>query len=446
MVLVESLWTFRSAKRRMREEARNELMADVQNQTPHVLIPVHDYQMESIYSPTGEDPCIAIAAPAYTRHSRRSNDLEPPYPTPIMVLTRNRSKAVAINPELSIELPLPTRARRTSRGKASFSAAVAAVKVEEMHIDTDTAENSSVTPESESNTEDDPRQEEEEEESNDSHTHTPQLQEDESDESDSEEKQESSSSEDEGEDDDEEEEDLSQLLIKAQESLKRKAMFAEAESEESEPRFNFPKLQNKLDADNVYIQQEGNRVKVNLGTVVVIDKNGGSKVPGGGGIIASRKAKSGGALETCEVNMNAEKVHVSKKQKQEEREKTTGKGWFDLPQQVMTPELKRDLQILKLRNVLDPKRFYKREEKGKPKFPKYFQVGTIIEGNTEFYSSRLTKKERATTITGEVMKDEVGRDYYKRKFNEIQVAKQSGGKRFNKKGKGKQSKSWRAGK
>ena len=112
----------------------------------------------------------------------------------------------------------------------------------------------------------------------------------------------------------------------------------------------------------------------------------------------------------------------------------------------MTPELKRDLQILKLRNVLDPKRFYKREDKGKAKFPKYFQVGTIVEGNTEFYSSRLTKKERATTITGEVMKDLTGRDYYKRKFNEIQEAKQSGGKRFNKKGSGKQSKSWRAGK
>ncbi|KAF9306745.1 hypothetical protein BGZ74_003922 [Mortierella antarctica] len=382
-----------------------------------------------------------------------------------MVLTRNRSKAVASNPELAIELPLPTRARRTSRGKPSLSAAVAAVNVEEMH-DTDTAENSSATPESESNTEDDPRQEEEEESSG-SHTHTPQLQEDKSEESDSESDDEDKAEEKEASSpssEDEEEEDLSQLLVKAQESLKRKAMFAEAESEESEPRFNFPKLQNKLDTDNVYIQQEGNRVKVNLGTVVVIDKNGGSKVPGGGGIIAARKAKSGGALETCEVNMNAEKVHISKKQKQEvafermatetvvlysvleEREKTTGKGWFDLPQQVMTPELKRDLQILKLRNVLDPKRFYKREEKGKPKFPKYFQVGTIIEGNTEFYSSRLTKKERATTITGEVMKDEVGRDYYKRKFDEIQVSKQSGGKRFNKKGKGKQSKSWRAGK
>lgn len=229
-----------------------------------------------------------------------------------MVLTRNRSKAVAINPELSIELPVPTRARRTSRPS---KASLAAVAVKDMHIDTDTAENSSVTPESESNAEDDPR---EEEESNDSHSHTPQLQEDKSDESESEDSDEdkeekeeassSSSSED-------EEEDLSQLLVKAQASLKRKAMFEQSEKSEDEPRFNFPKLQNKLDSDNVYLQQDGNRVKVNLGTVVVVDKNSASKVPGG--IIAARKSKSGGPLETCQVNMNAEKVHVSKKQKQE---------------------------------------------------------------------------------------------------------------------------------
>ncbi|KAG0204935.1 hypothetical protein BGX28_003277 [Mortierella sp. GBA30] len=228
---------------------------------------------------------------------------------------------------------------------------------------------------------------------------------------------------------DEDDDDLDQLLVKAQASLKRKTMM----EERNEPKFNFPKLETGLDSKDVYIKQNGTRAKVDMNTVVVVEKGA-----------SGSRAKS--ALETCEINMNAEKVHISKKQKKEEREKTTGKGWFDLPQQVMTPELKRDLQILKLRNVLDPKRFYKREEKGKPKFPKYFQVGTIIEGNTEFYSSRLTKKERATTITGEVMKDVTGRDYYKRKFDEIQEAKQSGGKRFNKKGKGKQSKSWRAGK
>ncbi|KAK3820799.1 MAG: Fcf2 pre-rRNA processing-domain-containing protein [Linnemannia gamsii] len=193
--------------------------------------------------------------------------------------------------------------------------------------------------------------------------------------------------------------------------------------------FSFPKLQTGLKDKNVYIKQENGRAKVAVDNVVVVDKG--------------NKSGNKSALETCEVNMNSEKVHVSKRQKQEERGKTTGKKWFDMPQQILTPELRRDLQILKLRNVLDPKRFYKREEKGKPRFPKYFQVGTIVEGNTEFYSSRLSKKERATTITGEVMKDLAGRDYYKRKFDEIQAVKQSGGKRFNKKGKGKQSKSWR---
>ncbi|KAF9365287.1 hypothetical protein BGX34_010593 [Mortierella sp. NVP85] len=234
-------------------------------------------------------------------------------------------------------------------------------------------------------------------------------------------------------DEDDNDEDLDQLLVKAQHSLKRKAMFKE---QANEPRFNFPKLETGLDTKNVYIRQQGTKAKIDMNTVVVVEK----------GNTSPKQKQQSTTLETCEINMNAHKVHVSKKQKQEEREKTAGKGWFDLPQQIMTPELKRDLQILKLRNVLDPKRFYKREDKGKAKFPKYFQIGTVIEGNTEFYSSRLTKKERATTITGEVMKDFAGREYYKRKFNEIQEAKQSGGKRFYKKGKGKQSKSWRAGK
>ncbi|KAF9918879.1 hypothetical protein FBU30_011239 [Linnemannia zychae] len=228
------------------------------------------------------------------------------------------------------------------------------------------------------------------------------------------------------EDDDEDDEDLDALLVKAQASLKRKAMF---EEKTDEPMFNFPKLNTGLKGEKLYIKQVNGRAKVAVDNVAVVDKG--------------NKPTKASALETCEINMNAEKVYVSKRQKQMEREKTTGKKWFDMPQQILTPELKRDLHILKLRNVLDPKRFYKREEKGKPNFPKYFQMGTIIEGNTEFYSSRLTKKERATSITGEVMKDLAGREYYKRKFDEIQVAKQSGGQKFNKKGKGKKSNSWR---
>ncbi|KAF9293796.1 Fcf2 pre-rRNA processing-domain-containing protein [Linnemannia elongata] len=358
-----------------------------------------------------------------------------------MVTTRNRSR----NPSLTqaeMELPPPTRPRRARQTKPKPVIVQDAEESETVESSSPTSSPESRSPPSEpeeplspvevlgksplnetvsSKKAEQDNEEEDEEEDGDEEEEAQAVPGDEQQSESAE--SEDDSEEEEGDDDDE---NLDALLVKAQASLKRKAVF---EEKSNEPMFNFPKLQTGLKDKNVYIKQENGRAKVAVDNVVVVDK--------------TNKAGSKAALETCEVNMNAEKVHVSKRQKQEEREKTTGKKWFDMPQQVLTPELRRDLQILRLRNVLDPKRFYKREEKGKPRFPKYFQVGTIIEGNTEFYSSRLSKKERATTITGEVMKDVAGRDYYKRKFDEIQVAKQSGGKKFNKKGKGKQSKSWR---
>lgn len=39
------------------------------------------------------------------------------------------------------------------------------------------------------------------------------------------------------------------------------------------------------------------------------------------------------------------------------------------------------------------------------KLPKYFQVGTVIEGAGEYYSSRLTNKERAATLVDQLLKD-----------------------------------------
>ncbi|RCK64712.1 rRNA-processing protein fcf2 [Candida viswanathii] len=82
---------------------------------------------------------------------------------------------------------------------------------------------------------------------------------------------------------------------------------------------------------------------------------------------------------------------------------TTDARWFNMKQPEMTPEIKRDLQIIKQRSALDPKRHYKKE---KWEIPKYFQMGTIIEGNTEFYSARLTKKERGKTMVEELLHDD----------------------------------------
>eukprot|EP01018_Ginkgo_biloba_P037637 Gb_34113 [translate_table: standard] len=106
---------------------------------------------------------------------------------------------------------------------------------------------------------------------------------------------------------------------------------------------------------------------------------------------------------------------------------TSGAKWFDMPAQIITPELKKDLQLLKLRGVLDPKRHYKADDsKG---LPKYFQVGTVIEPASEFYSARLTKKERKATIADELLSDPALGQYRKRKYLEIQDEKSAGRKK-----------------
>lgn len=97
----------------------------------------------------------------------------------------------------------------------------------------------------------------------------------------------------------------------------------------------------------------------------------------------------------------------------------------------MTPELKRDLQLLKMRGVLDPHRHYKKDG-GKMQAPEYSQVGTIVEGPTEFYSGRIENKKRKRTFVEEVLAGENETKRFKRKYGEMQDRKTSGKKAFYK--------------
>ncbi|XP_071940193.1 uncharacterized protein [Coffea arabica] len=99
---------------------------------------------------------------------------------------------------------------------------------------------------------------------------------------------------------------------------------------------------------------------------------------------------------------------------------TAGKHWFDMPAPTLTPELKKDLHLLKLRNAMDPKRHYKKGDSRSKTLPKYFQVGTIIESASEFYTGRLTKKERKATLADELLSDSNLAVYRKRKVQEIE--------------------------
>ncbi|KAJ2406967.1 rrna-processing protein fcf2 [Coemansia sp. RSA 2531] len=137
-----------------------------------------------------------------------------------------------------------------------------------------------------------------------------------------------------------------------------------------------------------------------------------------------------------ELLLSQAKESLAQKEEQLKQEKLTndaGNGATKSTKQVSALSVPMRLEtVLQLRNVLDPKRFYKKDASAK-KIPKYFEVGTIIEGPTEFYSSRLTKKERKTTLVDELLADKQARDYFKRKVNEIHAHNNSGGKNWYKK-------------
>ncbi|MCJ1435178.1 hypothetical protein MMC27_004549 [Xylographa pallens] len=119
-------------------------------------------------------------------------------------------------------------------------------------------------------------------------------------------------------------------------------------------------------------------------------------------------------------------VAVKKKVIQAQKE-TAGSDWFNLPRTNLTPDRKRDLKLLKMRSVLDPKRHYKKDNES-AKAPEFSQVGTIVEDPTEFFSARLQNKDRKRTLVEEVMVGEASSGRFKSKYNEVQLAKTSGKK------------------
>lgn len=95
----------------------------------------------------------------------------------------------------------------------------------------------------------------------------------------------------------------------------------------------------------------------------------------------------------------------------------------------MTPQLKRDFQLIGMRSVLDPHRHYKKSSKNVPTFS---QTGTVIEGPTEWYSARINKKDRTRNFVEEALAGEKQTGHFKRKFSELQEMKGSGKKGYYK--------------
>ena len=105
-----------------------------------------------------------------------------------------------------------------------------------------------------------------------------------------------------------------------------------------------------------------------------------------------------------------------------------GPEFYHMPKTVLADQLKRDISLLQLRSVLDPHRHYKKNNSKKSKVPPFSQTGTVIEGPTEFFSSRINKKDRAKNFVEEAMTTERETGRFKRKYDEIQTSKTSGKK------------------
>lgn len=57
---------------------------------------------------------------------------------------------------------------------------------------------------------------------------------------------------------------------------------------------------------------------------------------------------------------------------QKTKEESAGPMWFNLPATQLTPEIEQDMKLIKMRNILDRKRHYKKNDSSA--LPKYFQV------------------------------------------------------------------------
>ncbi|KAK4936041.1 dTDP-fucopyranose mutase [Elasticomyces elasticus] len=209
--------------------------------------------------------------------------------------------------------------------------------------------------------------------------------------------------------------EIDRLLDEAENRLREKAASVTTTSPdaisfdtggEAKPRKPFPKLQHSL-AKAAYIQDNQGVAQTNPQAIV---------------------GKNGNISASAELKPTVPQA----KSKKTNDQVSAGPDWFDLPKTNLTPQLKRDLQLIEMRSVLDPHRHYKKNNR-KGKIPTFSQTGTVIEGPTEYYSARINKRDRANNFVEEAMATEKETGRFKRKYAEIQEAKTSGKKAHYKK-------------
>lgn len=100
-----------------------------------------------------------------------------------------------------------------------------------------------------------------------------------------------------------------------------------------------------------------------------------------------------------------------------------GKKWFYMEAPHMTPELKQDLMAIKLMHVTrgGQKSLSEESELSEKRLPKFFQIGTMVEGPTEYYSERTARRDRKRSVLDQIIHDQsTGSNYINERYKEIQ--------------------------
>ena len=113
---------------------------------------------------------------------------------------------------------------------------------------------------------------------------------------------------------------------------------------------------------------------------------------------------------------------MQKRRNRLERAKTSGEGWFNMKAPEMTDEVRQNLEVLQMRGAIDKNRVYKKNDMRT--LPKYFAMGTVVEHATDFYSSRIPKKQRKKTLVEELMADVEAKKQLKKQSAKLAVKKQ----------------------
>lgn len=112
---------------------------------------------------------------------------------------------------------------------------------------------------------------------------------------------------------------------------------------------------------------------------------------------------------------------VENKRKKKVIDDSAGPQWFNMKSPIITPEIKQDLDALKLRRHLDPKHHYRKNDMKET--PKFFHIGTIINAPDEPKNQIIDKDKRRKPLVDQLLAQDSELRFSKKKWESVMKSK-----------------------